>query len=118
MVTIIDWPYSILVVIILTIGIFLAKRTIRNWPPKLNVIDLMVLPMLWSLQCITFQMNHFSLVGPLVFMFLLWGIALAIYQTFGLKTFRQQQFFINWWRIVGVTTVIIYVVMIGLTQVL
>ncbi|MBM7617832.1 hypothetical protein JOC36_001409 [Weissella uvarum] len=115
MATAINWPYSILIVLLLWLLLSLVKRVNQSWPKKLRVIDLMILPMWWSMEAMTFQSTHYSVVGPMMCMFLIWGIALAIYQTFGTQQFVIKRFLLNWWRIIGIVTLVVYVLVIVMT---
>lgn len=112
MATSVFWPYTILMVILLWLLLTIIKHTMTTWPRVLRVIDFMVLPLWWSIESITFQVTHFSLLGPMVCMFLIWGIALTIYQVFGVQTFNLKRFVTIWWRLIGAVTVVVFVAVV------
>ncbi|MCB6840340.1 DUF3397 family protein [Weissella viridescens] len=117
MATSIYWPYTVLMVILLWLTVIVIKHMMTTWPRGLRVIDLMVLPLWWSIESTTFQVTHFSLLGPLVCMFLIWGVALTIYQVFGAKSFNLKKFVTLWWRLIGIVTVLIFVIIITVNAV-
>lgn len=117
MATSIYWPYTVLMVILLWLTVIVIKHMMTTWPRGLRVIDLMVLPLWWSIESTTFQVTHFSLLGPLVCMFLIWGVALTIYQVFGAKSFNLKKIVTLWWRLIGIVTVLIFVIIITVNAV-
>lgn len=60
----------------------------------------------------TFEVWHIIMLAPMLLMFVVWGIALALYQGFVRENFETRRFWLIWWRI---STLASYVVLIGIS---
>jgi len=111
MLTVFDWPYTIFVTFVVVILLEVLQRTIFRywWPKQLRVLDIATIIMWWNIEAITFQTWHRSLLVPIVLMFVLWGIGLALFQGFIRESFDTRRFWMMWWRIVGFGSLLIMI---------
>lgn len=114
MLTTLDWPLTVALAFATWIALILFHRLFRRltWPKWMRPIDLATLVAWCAIEVISFQVWHLSLLPPILFMFVLWGIGLALYQGFVRQTFVMKTFWLMWWRIVGLGS---FVALIGLT---
>ncbi|COJ36915.1 DUF3397 family protein [Weissella confusa] len=114
MLTTLDWQLTVALAFATWIGLILFHRLFRRltWPKWMRPIDLATLVAWWAIEVISFQVWHLSLLPPILFMFVLWGIGLALYQGFVRQTFTTKTFWMMWWRIVGLGS---FVALIGLS---
>lgn len=113
MLTTLDWQLTVALAFATWIGLILFHRLFRRltWLKWMRPIDLATLVAWWAIEVISFQVWHLSLLPPILFMFVLWGIGLALYQGFVRQTFTTKTFWMMWWRIVGLGS---FVALIGL----
>jgi len=106
MATIVAWPITILITVIVWIVLEGLKRYVfkTNWPVWLKPVDVGTILALWSIQSISYQEWGHSFVLPMLLVFVLWGIAVALYQTFLSQTFTLKRFSKQWGRIINLTT--------------
>lgn len=84
----------------------------NNWPKNIKVTDIAVFFAWWSIAVTTFEVWHIIMLAPMLLMFVVWGIALALYQGFVRENFETRRFWLIWWRI---STLASYVVLIGIS---
>lgn len=120
MATIVAWPITILITIVLWIMLWGAKRFFlkRSWPKWLEPVDVATVVAWWSIQSISYQTWGHSFLLPLLLMLVLWGIAIALYQTFLGQNFTLQRFGRQWFRIMNITTMSLVIVLAGLSWLL
>lgn len=112
MASIVAWPITILITVIIG-GILwgLQRFVVKTvWPVWLQPIDVATIIAWWSIQSISYQVWGHSFLLPLLLMLVLWGIAVALYQTFLQQTFTVQRFGRQWFRIINITTFAILVI--------
>ena len=113
MASIVAWPITILITVIIgailwVLQRFVAKAALPAW---LQPIDAATVVAWWSIQSISYQVWGHSFLLPLLLMLVLWGIALAFYQTFLKQTFTLQRFGRQWFRIINITTFAVLVIL-------
>lgn len=114
MLTLFNWPVTVFIAIILLIVLWIIKQVFfqNNWPKNIKVTDIAVFFSWWSIAVTTFEVWHIIMLAPMLLMFVVWGIALALYQGFVRENFETRRFWLIWWRI---STLASYVVLIGIS---
>ena len=114
MLTLFNWPVTVFIAIILLIVLWIIKQVFfqNNWPKNIKVTDIAVFFTWWSIAVTTFEVWHIIMLAPMLLMFVVWGIALALYQGFVRENFETRRFWLIWWRI---STLASYVVLIGIS---
>lgn len=114
MVTLIHWPWTIGLAVMVWVILVLVKRYVRavRWPKAVRPIDVAVFAIWWSLASITFQLTHFSILLPLLLMYTIWGVVMITLQTFVWENFVPGRFLLVWWRLVDLVSVLVWLVTI------
>lgn len=112
MATIVAWPITILITVIVWVVLRGLKRFVfkESWPKWIQPIDGATIVAWWSIQSISYQSWGHSFLLPLLLVLVLWGIAVALYQTFLGQTFTLHRFGRQWTRIINITTFSILIV--------
>lgn len=107
MASIVAWPITILITVVVGAILWSLQRFVvkESWPNWLQPIDVATVIGWWSIQSISYQVWGHSFLLPLLLMLVLWGIAVALYQTFLGQTFTMQRFGRQWFRIMNITTI-------------
>jgi hypothetical protein len=107
MITIVNWRFSIAVLIGIGLLLVIVKRLFRRtWPKQLRVSDLLMPVYFWVVSAVTFQVWHVSLVAPLGLMLSLWGVGLLLWQVYVRDNFSFRRFILIWWRLVTLVAII------------
>ena len=103
MLTAFDWPYIAVAAIAMVFVLEGVKRLMFRylWPKQLRPMDIATVLFWWGIEAITFQTWHRSILVPILLMFVLWGIGLALVQGFIRESFDTRRFWLMWWRIVS-----------------
>lgn len=114
MVTLIHWPLTIGLVIITWLSLILVSKYVSSvkWPRSLRPVDVTVFVIWWSLASITFQLTHYSILLPLLLMYVIWGLVIIGLQTFVGQNFEPRRFLLIWWRLVDLTSLLIWLCII------
>lgn len=113
MLTLFNWPVTIFIALITLVIIWIIKQIFlkSSWPKNLKTTDIAVFIAWWSIATTTFEVWHITLLVPMFLMFVIWGIALALYQGFIREEFSTRRFWLIWWRISTLTS---YIILIGI----
>lgn len=114
MLTLFNWLVTVFIALILLIVLWIIKQVFfqNHWPKNIKITDIAVVFAWWSIAVTTFEVWHINMLFPVLLMFVVWGIALALYQGFIRENFVTRRFWIIWWRI---STLASYVILIGIT---
>lgn len=112
MATIVAWPVTILITVIVGLVLWVLQRFIlkNSWPKWLQPLAVVTVIGWWSIQSISYQSWGHSFLLPLLLVLVLWGIAIALYQTFLTQDFTLERFWRQWTRIINITTIAIMVI--------
>lgn len=113
MLTVFNWPITVALAFVIWCLLWIGQRTVflYSWPKHLRAIDLATFVTWWSIESMTFQIWHQSILAPILLMFVLWGIGIALYQGFVRETFETRKFWIMWWRVVGLGSFVVMIAM-------
>jgi len=107
----IDWKIGLGVIIGIWLLLLFGRRVVLRGriPARIKTLDLMIFFMWWEIGEITFQTWQRSALPSLWLVFVLWGIAIVIYQGFWSQKYTSRHFFVTWWRIIGIATIIVLI---------
>ncbi|MFW6771734.1 DUF3397 family protein [Weissella cibaria] len=113
MLTVFNWPITVALAFVIWGLLWIGQRTVflYSWLKHLRAIDLATFVTWWSIESMTFQIWHQSILAPILLMFVLWGIGIALYQGFVRETFETRKFWIMWWRVVGLGSFVVMIAM-------
>lgn len=106
MASIVAWPITILITVVVGAILWSLQRFVMkaSWPTWLQPFMAATVIAWWSIQSISYQSWGHSFLLPLLLMLVLWGIAIALYQTFLSQNFTLEGFARQWTRIINITT--------------
>lgn len=114
MFSIFDWKLSLGAILIIWIFLNLGHSLplIKMIPKHIKPLSIVVPLFWWEIGAISFQSWQLAFIPYLFLMFILWGIALAVFQGFLGQHYTFRRFIRVWWRIIELTTLITLIIFI------
>ncbi|MCM0582420.1 DUF3397 family protein [Weissella diestrammenae] len=112
MLSFLDWKAGLgILVIVWGILLFSQRIGLKNlMPTQIKTFDLMIPLIWWEIGAITFQNWQHAFVPYMWLTFILWGMAVVIYQAFVRQNYTLRRFVVLWWRIIGLVSLLILIV--------